>query len=397
MLTPIASAVLPLPGQAGRLTIELLPPEQWHKVAAPWAELASEAQDSSFFLSEAWVRNWLAVYGDIQDTAAVLFRSTRGVEGACLLSRRKQKRAGLPVVRIAINTAGEPEAHAAYMEHNRLLCRPGQEESVASALAGLLRWLPWDELSLDGFDAGASYATLTGHLAGRPGQLRCEPDYFVDLARLRACGRCYMDELGKSVRKHLRQSLRACEELGEVGIEEARDVDTAWTLFDELRNLNLRRRKVVGGMEVLQSDFFRRFHRRLIAECLPTGSVKIWRLRAGETTIGIVYLLIDPGGVRFYQCGYNYEAGRVSSPGNAAVAMTIQRCLESGYREFDFLAGPAEYKQHLSTDCRMTIWAEYYRPGLKNSAVQLLLKVRERLQGRHADVHPPHSRDRHND
>jgi hypothetical protein len=80
--------------------------------------------------------------------------------GICLLSIQTQWAGPIRVRRAYLNTSGELEADEVCNEDNALLCRPGAEDAVASALAAHLQTQDWDELVLNAWCPSPSLDAL---------------------------------------------------------------------------------------------------------------------------------------------------------------------------------------------------------------------------------------------
>ena len=258
----------------------------------------------------------------------------------------------------------------------RFSASPGWERPVAEAVAEHLKHLEWEELTLDGFVHGAGYEILKDAFR----ELECDEtshaSHYVDLKSLRACGSPYESVLSSKTRKHLRQNIRYFSAQGPITLESARNVEEALALLDELAGLSKERCAEKGRRPIFSSAHFLAFHRRLIRKCQPNGAVQLLRVAAGGSTIGILYNLTYRGKVYFYQCGYQYSADKRLSPGKVALALAIQRYLDTGYSEFDFLSGGAKYKEWMSTGFRTLSWLRLRKPGIKFEFLRAVRRIK---------------------
>ncbi len=351
-------------------------PEEWPQVAPVWDELFRSSTRFGFFLSEPWVESWIAIFGPALRVRIAVFARGGQPLGACLLVEPAQTGAARLYRRLFLNTSGEDAREAAYPEYNDLLCRPGAERAVAAALAARLRAARWDELRLEGFQPGPGYDALRRELAG----LRWEEDwresFYADLTAIRRSGGDYESVLGKTTRKHLRQSRRRFARQERLVVETPESLPAALACFEEMAALNRARRQARWPGSVFASRRFVEFHRRLITRCFPERSLLLLRVRGGSHLLGIVYLFAHQGHVSFYQSGIDYGLDPRSSPGTLTVAESVRYCLASGYDEFDFLAGDAEYKRRLATGSRPLVWAAAGNPGGKGALFRALRKLR---------------------
>jgi CelD/BcsL family acetyltransferase involved in cellulose biosynthesis len=285
----------------------------------------------------------------------------------------------VPLRRIFLNAAGENPRDTTYIEFNSLLCEAGWEEAVAGKLAGLLQRESWDEFSLDGFQHSLAYDALKRHLAGFTLREKWRNSYHVDLAALRQEGRPFEASMSGHRRKLLRQNLRSYSRFGPLQMDAAQDWPAALRWFDELGVWNIRRSCDLGRRSVFVSAKFKAFHRALIRRSLADGAVQLLRLRAGDETVGLLYNLVDAGKVCFYQSGFNYGLDKRSSPGTVTLAFAIERALEQGFDDWDFLAGEDEYKKALATGTRSLVWAVFRRSNFKTRLDDAVQHLRSRL------------------
>src|SRR5262249_3925928 len=95
--------------------------------------------------------------------------------------------------------------------------------------------------------------------------------------------------LGKNTRYNIRRSMRLFDNnFGQRRIEWAVTPEQAKVLLRELIHLHQKRWEAVGEPGALQSDRVRRYHEDLIdaLSLWPQGSVIVFRVKQGETTIG---------------------------------------------------------------------------------------------------------------
>lgn len=346
-----------------------------------WTTLANQCSQCSLFLTSNWLETWLEVFGPQLNPSLLLFQSENQPVGACLVSKGSSRSAMIPVQRISLNATGESPQDATYSEFNDILCLEGWESEVAVALAEYLSHDEWDELSLDGFTNSPIYQSLLSTFDTLEQEETWHPSYFVNLQQLRHIGQTFEMSLSQKRRKHLRQSNRYFATHGPIQVQAARTPTEAVSMFNELGELNLLRRKARGGETVFASPMFLAFHRALITKHMLPGVTNLLAVRAGEQIIGLVYNLIHKKKVYFYQCGFNYSTGETLSPGIVTLAHVIQFYLDHNYHEFDFLSGESDYKQSLSTDCRNLVWTVLRKPGLKHGLIRSLRGIKTLVAG----------------
>jgi len=329
------------------------------RAEATWRGLEAGA-DPVYFLSWAWMENWLACLP--RDEAPELAIVERGGVplAAGFLGRRSLRRHGVVASRARfLNATGADEFDEICLEHNALL-----SIDPAASLATLVELLPgeWDELYLPACDA-AAFTALTAATLGSQLRVRIDREvanYHVDLAAVRQQG--YLALLGSSTRAQVRKAERAA---GEVTLDTARDDREAMTIYNELVALHQRSWRMRGQPGAWADPWFDRFHRRLIEERHRHGEIQLIRVRNAELTIGCLYNFVSAGRVLFYQSGFGISADRHLRPGYLCHAYVIDHCAKLGLAVYDLLGGDARYKQSLATGETRLIWGRVQQRRLQ--------------------------------
>jgi CelD/BcsL family acetyltransferase involved in cellulose biosynthesis len=351
---------------------------QWPEVFPVWDKLLLQSSNASFFLTSDWVATWLDVYGPSLDPEILVFHDDDGPAGTCLLVRRKRRVGPVWLRSVYLNTAGELPADSVCVEYNDVLVARGKESAVAATLVAHLNRQPWDEFLLNGCQRESAIPAVEQHLATHMLARQEEPAYYVDLDVLRQNGVSFGDSLRQPTRKHVRQYLRYCGEIGEVSVCAATTTEQALAMLSDLTALHQERWTAKGMQGAFASSLFLQFHESLVRRCFPSGSIRLIRVRAGDTPVGIIYGFVFRGIMYFYQSGINYNLPSRVSPGIVANVCAIQHCLENGLSQYDFLAGDAQYKRMLSSSQRQLDWISVRRRGWRFGLVDSLRALKRR-------------------
>jgi CelD/BcsL family acetyltransferase involved in cellulose biosynthesis len=373
-------------GIAPRVRATIRPASDWSAAASDWNALYAADPTASFFMSPAWVATWLEVFSAAFDeVCTIVFHdlATGEAVGAAVLTQRVQRLGGVPLRRLALHTAGEPDDDDAAVEHITLLTRPEHTAAVRGSLAEIIRSRSWDELLLAGGRAD-TLGVLGDVVSPRAIEVVWRPTYLVDLAMLRTEGAAYETVLSRNTRHQMRRSLRLYRERGEVNLRGAASLEDALALFDELGILHSARwaaQGIPGG--AFASRAWRAFHERLIACTFAEGGTHLLRVAVGNEPIGLLYLFVARGVVSFYQSGFRYESDNRIKPGLVTHVLAIQHYLEQGLDTYDFLAAGvngARYKESLSTSTDRLAWAVARRATARNATVTALRKLKRVLR-----------------
>lgn len=189
-------------------------------------------------------------------------------------------------------------------------------------------------------------------------------DRHVPLVPLRLAGTTFLQSVSRNTREQINRSVRRYTQLhGAAPVAQfAHNAEQALQWFEELRTVRWQAR---GGAGAFANPDALRMHLKVItenADCPATGegaATSIVRISAGGNTIGLLYNLTKEGNVSFYQSGLCYETDSRLKPGLVSHALAIQKYLDAGYVEYDFLAGEAtavQYKTSLASATRRLAW-----------------------------------------
>lgn len=347
---------------------------------AAWRNL--EAGARSPFQSWAWVSNWLEALP--REVNVQLFRVDDGAGLLALGLFGVRPERGLRRLfgdaSLWLQETGDPALDEVTVEYAGLLARPGGEAVAYRALAHSL--VRERRRTRSVWISACDHAALLA--ASLPGAieacgLRHRASYFVDLERLRADGRSYVDALSASTRASMRRAARAYGALGPLVAEVAADPPTALAMLDELETLHTSYWRSRGHAGAFGSAFFRDFHRRLVAHHTPAGLPRLVRFRAGAQTLGIAYYLRWRGRDYYYNSGFNYGlVQRDDRPGAVAHLLGVDLSLGDGMSAYDFMAGDADYKRMFSTHAFDVCCVQLRISGVRSGAE----RIARRLSGR---------------
>ncbi len=358
------------------ITIRAYGWRDWPQVSPQWKSVFAQS-GASFFLSEGWVSIWLDVFGEQLAPKILLFLREQNAEpvGACLLIRSVSWQGFIPVRRVYLNCAGESEGDSTCIEYNRLLCLPGYQRDVASALQQYLQKDSWDELMLDGFELHEETEDLCQGAYQQ--QVTQKPCCYVDLAAMRRDGVTYEKVLSQKARKQIRRCIRQYEATGAISLERANNVPEALRFLEELIDLHQKSWVSRGKAGAFSSAKFRSFHQKMVEWAFPEGYIELVRVLVGGQAIGVLYSFLHEGRIYFYQCGFAYE-DKTLSPGLVTHFIAVQYYLgRPEVSEYDFLAGDSLYKRSLGKSQRTLEWRIVQRGTLGVKSIKALRSLRD--------------------
>jgi len=339
---------------------------RWTKAEREWAALFARAPHASPYLASAWVSSYVDTFAGVLPCEQLLVRNQYNeLIASCLLTKRVDRRALLPLRRAYLNTAGERDADSVVVEHNGVLCCAVSAAPVYEQLALHIEQSSVDEFQLSGGTEEA-VTLMLGALPHWRGDIEWRESPCVDLAALRGAGGDHLAVISRNTREQLRRSLRKYGEIGGLIVDAAASLSEAHAMFDEMVLLHEARWQSLGQRGGFASPVRRDFHRLFIERAFPVGQVQLLRVRAGDRVLGVLYNLVANGHVCFYQSGLRFDDSNHLKPGLVAHHLAIQHCLRAGYDLYDFLPsspGEGRYKNSLANTARRLGTVLLQRPG----------------------------------
>jgi hypothetical protein len=346
------------------------------------------SQKSSFFSDPFWLsacdRTWLGAVSPLPWGSS----AACSVGPLALLGRRSLTRHhGVLSSRvIALNQSLWPEWDQVFIEFNGFFgqSRDRFPELLERLLSDLARDAAWDEFRLSGlqspeFEAACALASGFGldvHLFDE------RPAPYRDLCGDRASGDV-LSGLSSNLRSQLRRSRRRMtESLGALELDCANSPQQAWEWLEVLAPWHRARWSSADGRN--RSGFdnpaFLAFHQALIDEGFNSDQIRVWRLKAGNTTVCILYNLR----ARTTECFYLGAANPTLDPAWRAGLLghveVMNRCLQEGMDFYDFMAGEARYKRQLSNACETLYWIDLQRKRKRFVVERLARSLKSRLR-----------------
>jgi Acetyltransferase (GNAT) domain len=348
-----------------------------------WQQLAANSPHS-FFLSWPWISTWLHCVAPAVKPMLLTVSSESDLIAAAIIVKRTIWRHNLiPVKTWILNATGDRRFDNICTEHNGLLAAAQHEHDAWEQVLDhfLNQEKDWDEFQLDGVPPWLAEAWAKRGLALR--QSRLDVGRFLDLDRVRATASCScIGILAPRVRTRLRHTSIAVENrFGSVVVSEPATVLEAHGFFSELKALHVKRWRGQPYGDAFDAPFFERFHHELIDRFFTAGFIQLARVRAGSTTLGLLYNFIYQGRVSFYQSGINYAAAeRGDSIGLLVHALLIDHNARQGQAVYDMLAGDAQYKRALASLTTPLWWGELQAERRKLRAEGLVTTGLQRLR-----------------
>jgi CelD/BcsL family acetyltransferase involved in cellulose biosynthesis len=310
---------------------EIADDKRLKEISAPWQRLCEKCYYSTPFQSPAWIVPWWERFASGKLRTLALWSGDDLAGLAPLYSHP-----GLDGVTRQITFLGT--GNTDYLD---ILVDPGVipqgVETILNALGQ--RRSEWDEcdfLDLKG-DSPLLSATVPVGFRAKVGPLAVCP-----VALLPGTMEAYLQTLSPVHRRKARKERRTLEEMGTLLLETAGARMLQEYLTDFFR-LHCAWWKERGEQGVLSGEGIQTFHREAATRFLEIGWLRFFRLSLDGKPVAYVYGLKK--GNRFYSyLGALDPAMEQYSPGVVILLMIIEKCIQEGLREFDFLRGEERYK-----------------------------------------------------
>jgi CelD/BcsL family acetyltransferase involved in cellulose biosynthesis len=347
--------------------------EQLAGLESQWRALLARSVTNEPVVSPAWLLPWWRVFGtDGRKLCAVTCRDGDRLVGlAPWLARRHMYSRAIPFRRIEPLASGEQLEDETCSDYLDIIVERGYEPAVAEALAGACADHRCDEVVLPAMTTEGPLPRLLADAFARWG-------FVVDLRETAECHHIplpaswtdYLARLPTSSRYLMRRSVRDFEAWAKADaqLHVARTPQDLATGGEILRALHAERWGTRGQGGVFVSGRFSQFHDEVQARLLAEGALELSWLAVRGDPVAALYNIRWDRKIYFYQGGRRMDVPKGIRPGIVAHAYAIQKAIEEGCREYDFLAGRAQYKRQLALATRTLSTLRAARPGLRERA-----------------------------
>jgi CelD/BcsL family acetyltransferase involved in cellulose biosynthesis len=354
-----------------------------------WRRLLERASNAQPVLTPLWLLTWWREFGD-QDgrfLRAIAIDDGDELVGLVPLARRATAhRRAIPVRRLELLATGEDEEDEIGSDYVGVLAVRGREDDVAEAAARAIgegRLGDWDELRMPAMSGDdALIPKLEAALRKYAISAEVTPSGESPYIPLPGTWDEYTRALGSSRRYVVTRSLRELEKWSG-GKWEVRRAATPGELDEGtavLRELHAERWGAEGRSGVFASERFSRFHATVMPRLLAGedgASLDLSWLVVRGRAVAAAYSIVYGGKLHFYQSGRRVDVPRAVRPGIALHAMAIRSAIESGLREYDFLAGASRYKRELSLATRPLLTLRAVGRGMRARSVEAVRVLTE--------------------
>ena len=313
------------------------------ELQSDWERLFKENPRHSPFLAWGWVNAWLKHIAGQHELLIACLRDDNGtlVFVFPLIRQTGKQRFGSTQVTLVCSYGPECSEKLGCLCVSDL--EPHSAELSTRAIANFTG--RHDTISLGCLDSALDYPSRLKVAMQKGGRsIRLRPDIACPTVCLPGSWDEYLRQLSSNFRSQVRRSYRQIS-----GIEQSQphfrsnDPSEAGTFTRELIRLNRSRMRAKGEVSSLEDEAFRTFLVEAIPYMASHGFAWMDSIERDDEALGSALNFVHGDSVYFYMGGFDDTAQKLR-PGSALFALVIQRCIDGGYAEYDFLRGAEPYK-----------------------------------------------------
>lgn len=313
-----------------------------------WSELLADSAANTPFLTWEWLHSWWTHLNGPRRLCLVTARDGDRLVALVALATRLRWAAAVVPAR-ALEHLGCDRLSSDYLD---VIARRGWEAPAIEALAAHLTEHP-ALLELPNVDATRGLAReLAQALAARGWSIAEQKVDVCPFIRLAGhTWESYLATLETKDRSDFNRMLRNLHKRFDVRFEIAESDEQRRAFLQDLVNLHNQRRQDRGGSDAFHTADLLAFHELLTARALASGWLRLFRLSLDGRPVAALYGFLHHGTFYFLQTGFDPEYAR-HGVGLITIGLTIQRAIQDGAEEYDFLRGAEPYKFRWAREVR---------------------------------------------
>lgn len=304
-----------------------------------WKELMKRDPNRHIFSTPEWNKTWWAEFK--ADKELLILRMYREGEIAALVPLYVKREGDRAVLRFI--------GGIDLTDYLGPICSLEDRDSVARATAAWLQDapIPWDEFDAHNMPVPFGFAEfLVDHADRRGFEITLDQEETSAVLVLPSSWEEYEGSLDSKGRHELRRKRRRlAREHPDVRVRSA----TEETLAADLKTFVDMHR----GAEGMKGHFMRpdiaTFFERMADAFMPLGWLRLDLLEIGGSAVAATFGFQLERTFYLYNSAYEPEVRRLS-PGLVLVSELVQRAIDEGREQFDFLRGPERYKYQLGAE-----------------------------------------------
>lgn len=344
------------------------------ELAGRWEDLLSASLRPEAMLTPSWLMTWWRHFGTGRTLTVGVYEADGRLVGlAPMCGRDHRYRPGVRFRRLEALGSEDGNGDGVCSDYLHLIVRPGFESAVCDAfVTGMTSgdFGRWDEWVLSAVDGTHPLNTPLRDAWSRAGfpvtETTISSSPYVTLP---ANWDAYLAGLNKKRRQSLASAQRHFDAwaAGRARFHRAVDEASLHEGRDVLIDLHGQRWRAQGNVGVFNAPRFAAFHDEFMRQQLSSGGLELQWLTVNSRPVAVHYSIRAFGKVNYYQTGRVMEVPTDVRLGIVLVMRAMQDAIGRGDREFDFLAGEAQYKRLFTQTSRPIVQFRVARPGIRET------------------------------
>lgn len=332
-------------------------------------ETSNPAQSNDYFCNIPWLTSWFKSI----DTPPplVVFSSNSEVVGLVFLGFIESKISLFSWKKGLVNQTGIRAYDQPWIEYNRIYCDPLIEQECICSLLDLASTFDVSELVV----SMSKRSSLWMRVAAKSWRIETEAHFGakVDLPSTDVTAK----HLSRNTRYQIKRAIKAVEvNYGKLSIRKAKTSSDKKKYFSQLSAMHIEKWASSEFGSGFQNPSFNSHLLNLLNEF--SHNAELVGVFSGETLVGISLNLIADDRVGFYCSGLNYNiADKKIKPGYILHNLMIEHYREAGKKEYDFLAGYAQYKSSLATDIYSIETLRLTKRNVRGTIIHILRNLKQ--------------------
>jgi CelD/BcsL family acetyltransferase involved in cellulose biosynthesis len=332
--------------------------------APQWNELLASSRADAIFLTWEWLSTWLdTVYPEARLFVVVVRERGGRLVAAAPFYRSDLRLLGLVKYR-CLRVIGDCQSGA---EYGDIIVRHGFEDAAGACIVETLLKDPgaWDCLwfcNVAGWTGAGGHLRDTCQRYGLHLRERARDFSFVKLPPTHAA---YLGLLSRNAREQVRRKTRRFQESHDIGFVRCAAGEELPLRLADLFVLHRQRWESVGQRgSFVRRPPMQRFYESFAPVALRRGWLRLYSLRVDGRTRAVQYGYAYGGA--FHQLQEGYEPEGYDGIGNVLRNLVVEKCIEEGLEEYDFLGEFTEHKRRWGAQRREGSDLLIGRRSLKN-------------------------------
>jgi CelD/BcsL family acetyltransferase involved in cellulose biosynthesis len=349
-----------------------------------WNEVLVNSASNNIFLTWEWIYTWWNIFKEKRKLHIITFWRENELIGIAPFLARKIKYFGLiEYHRIELLASGEAEADEICSEYLNFIIRKGWEEEVIDGIIEhLINNAKWDEVILKELVAeNINTRILLARIKAAGLKHSIERDDVAPYIELPASWEVLLAGMSSDFRYKIRRDRKKIGERGAVEITTVNTVDELTSAFDTLVKLHQSRWKKTGQKGCFSSKKFNDFHSKILSELFKRDQLRLLFLQINKKPVAVLYEFAYNNKILYYQSGFDVDYDPKLSVGNILRAYSIEKAIEEGFIEYDFLKGADKrHCQEWSSNEREIIKIRICKKGFKEFINSSFKEIKKKIR-----------------